>query len=102
MALGDPYASLTQLKSYLKITDTADDSELDAALSSASKGIEDFCHRQFNDAGVATARVYHPEDHHWVEVDDFSTTTGLVVKTSAGSTGIFESTWSAADYQVEP
>lgn len=104
MALGDPYVELDALKSYLKIStsDTTDDSELGMALDSASRGIEDFCHRQFHDAGVPTARTYTPDDYCWVEVDDFSTITGLVVKTAAGNDGVFGTTWTAADYQLEP
>lgn len=102
MALGDPYATLPELKSYLKITDAADDAELNDALASASKGIEDFCHRQFNSAGAVSARTYHPDSHCMVEVDDFSTTAGLVVKTAAGNDGVFGTTWLAADYQLEP
>jgi hypothetical protein len=102
MALGDPYASLTQLKSYLKITDTTEDDELDDALKSASRGIEDFCGRQFNDAVTASARVYYPEHPCLVEVDDFHTITGLVVKTDEGDDGTYETTWDAADYQLKP
>lgn len=102
MALGDKYATLVALKSYLKIEDTADDDELNDALNNASRNIEKFCGRQFNDAGSASARVYYPESWRVAAVDDFSTTTGLVVKTDEGDDGTFETTWAAADYQVEP
>jgi len=71
MALGDSYVSLPQLKSHLKISDTVDDTELAMALSSATRGIEDFCNRQFNDAGTVSARVYQPENYQWVVVVDY-------------------------------
>lgn len=102
MAVGDPYAELASLKSWFKIGDTADDSELQIAVDSASRGIEDHCHRQFNDAGSATARVYQPESKCWVVVDDFSTTTGLIVKTDEDDDGVYETTWSASEFEVRP
>lgn len=102
MAIGAPYVTLPELKSYLKITDATDDAELQFALDSASRGIDDHCQRQFNDSGAATARVYTPENACWVIVDDFSTTTGLVIKTDEGDDGVYEQTWSAADYYLSP
>lgn len=102
MPIGDPYVTLVALKSYLKITDAVDDAELTIALSSASSAVEDFCNRQFNDAGSATARVYLPEDYRWVVVDDFSTVTGLDVKVDQDGDGIFETSFTAVDYQVAP
>lgn len=102
MALGDSYATLSELKAYLRITDTNDDNELTDALASASRGIESVAHRQFNDAGSATARVYYPDHARLAEVDDFHTITGLVVKTDEGDDGTYETTWAAADYQLQP
>lgn len=100
--LGDPYVTLTELKSYLKLTDATDDTELESALESASREIEDHCLRQFNDAGTVSARVYIPEDGCSVIVDDFSTTTGLVIKTDENDDGVYETTWVSTDYQLEP
>jgi hypothetical protein len=102
MPLGDPYASLPELKSYLKITDTADDDELDDALASATREVEDHCDRQFNKETSATARVYLPEGCDWVIVDDFHTTTDLVVKSDEDDDGTYETTWAATDYQLHP
>lgn len=102
MAIGDPYVSLGELKSYLKITDNVDNVELATALDSASRGIEDHCLRQFNDAEVITARSYRPENNCLVIVDDFHTSTGLIVKTDEDDDGVYETTWSAADYELLP
>lgn len=101
MAIGDSYATLTQLKSYLKITDADDDSELTDALASASKGITKFCGRQFNKETSATARTYRPTHAGLAMVDDFHTTTGLVIAT-ADDDGVFDTTWTSADYELEP
>lgn len=102
MALGDPYATLFELQSYLGIPDAEDDEQLTDALASASREVEDYCHRQFNDAGSATARVYYPEHGCRVEVDDFHTTTGLVVDTDDGDDGTYETEWASTDYQLQP
>jgi len=102
MAIGDPYATLPQLKSYLKIADTSDDDELDDALMSATKGIDDYCGRQFNKDTAATARTYTPVRAGLALVDDFHTTTGLIIQTDIDDDGTFDTTWTAADYQLEP
>jgi len=102
MALGDNYATLVELKAYLGIPDTDEDDQLTDALDSASRGIEQFTNRQFNDAVTATARVYYPEHGCRVEVDDFHTTTGLVVDTDEGDDGTYETEWASTDYQLQP
>lgn len=102
MALGDSYATLPELKARLDITDTTDDDRMTAVLAAASREIELWCRRQFNDAGAATARVYQPRTSGRLTVDDFSTTTGLVIATDTGDDGTYETTWTAADYQLYP
>lgn len=102
MALGDTYATLAELKSYLGIGDTADDTELTDALNTASRAIEKICDRQFNDAGAASARVYYPDTWSIVSADDFHTDTGLIVATDESDDGTFETTWSSGDFQLEP
>lgn len=102
MALGDSYASLTELKSRINISDAQDDVAMTAALAVASRGVEMYCHRQFNDAGTASARVFYPTASWVVHVDDFSTTAGLLVSTDAGSDGTFETAWASTDYELYP
>ena len=95
MALGEPYVTLAQLKSWLKITDTTDDSELDDALASVSVEIENQTGRQFNNAGVVSTRVFEPLAPTLVRFDDFHTTTGLIVVVDG-------QTWSTDDYKLLP
>lgn len=102
MAIGDSYATLAALKTRLGIADTTDDNALTEALSAASRGIEKFTRRQFNDAVSASARLYYPLHQRLVIVDDFHTTTGLVVKTDTDDNGTYDQTWTSADYQLEP
>lgn len=102
VALGDDYGTIEALKSRLNITDNQDDSELNAALSTASRMIENFCHRQFNKSTSATARVYNPDTWWLAEVDDFHTTTDLEIATDLGDSGTFGTVWNSLDYQLEP
>ena len=104
MALGDPYVTLNDVKTYLSIdlTKTSMDSRLTDAINSASREVERYCDRQFNDAGTVSTRVFEPSDWLRAEVDDFSTTAGLIVKTDAGGVGTFDTLWDATQYELSP
>ncbi len=95
MAIGDLYATLADLKTRLGITDTNDDARLTAALKTASRGIEGFCERQFNDSGSVTTRLYRPDAIYMCQVDDFWTTTGLVLQVNGN-------TWDSTRYELDP
>lgn len=101
MALGDDYVTLAELKSYMGL-ETSDDAELSDAIDAASRSIEAHCHRQFNNAGAATARVYRPLNTTRCFVDDFHTTVGLVIETSSGADGVYDTTWTSGDYELRP
>jgi len=96
------YATLPGLKARLDLSTATDDDRLTEALSSASREIEAWCERQFNKTTTASARVYRPRNRCLAAVDDFHTTTDLVVAVDSGGDGTYEQTWSAADYQLEP
>lgn len=102
MALGDPYATVDELKRRVAISDTADDQHLENALLAASRSIEGWCQRQFNVASAASARSYNIRDAYFVEVDDISTSAGVVVAADQNDDGIYEQTWTTSDYQLEP
>ena len=105
MSLGDSYATLADLRTRVGITDatnTSHDSSLTAALAAASRGIEKVCHRQFNDATSTSAREYEPCSDWWLDVDDFSTTTGLVVKFDSAGDGTFATTLASTTYKAYP
>jgi hypothetical protein len=102
MALTDSYATKAQLKTRLNITDTNDDAALDSALAASSRDIEGAMGRNFNDAGVASARVYYPDDLASISVDDFSTISGLIVACDFSNGTNYSSIIAAANYQLEP
>lgn len=104
MALGDPYVSLDEIKGYLDldVSVTSRDTRLTDAINSASREIELFCNRQFNKQVTATARVFGASSCHRAVVDDFHTTTGLIVKLDTGDSGTFDTTLAATDYELGP
>lgn len=100
MALGDPYATLSELKQQMGIEagDEYDDDRLTRALLAATREIETWCRRQFNRADTATPRLYTPRNARCVRVDDFWTTDDLQVATGPG----YGTVWTSSDYRVEP
>lgn len=102
MAAGDPYATLALFKTRLGITDTNDDTALTNALSAASRDIEGWCGRQFNDYGSATPRVYYPDTLTTVTVDDFWIGGAITVALDYSNAGSYSSILQSANYQLEP
>lgn len=112
MAITNGYATLNELKSRLGIGDTDEDSEIEAAVEAASRFIDQHCRRRFYVDDDVSARTYYADSEPTfdargcrrsvVQVHDISTTTGLVVKTDTSDDGTFDTTWDAADYQLEP
>jgi len=95
MPLGTAYATLSELKTRLGITDANDDARATNALASATSGINGFCGRQFNDAGSTSTRLYRPDSAYVCPVDDFSTTTGLSITVN-------NAPWTTVQYELDP
>lgn len=80
--MANEYATLAELKTHLRITNTNDDTELQAKLTAASRRVDRDTGRQhgyWQDSGTSqrTYEITHP---YLLPVDDISTTTGLVVE----------------------
>lgn len=98
MAITDGYATLSEVKAALRITDTVDDALLETSIEAASREIDGWCERQFTN-GTAT-RIYRPTDVFTVDVDDLISVTTL--KTDSDGDGVFDTTWTTADFQLNP
>lgn len=94
------YTTLNKLKAALRIpaADTVDDTLLEDAINSASRLIDGYANRSFYNGGTAT-RLYAPQDSFVTQFDDLQSLTTL--ETSSDGDG-FDTTWTAADYQLEP
>lgn len=104
MAIANGYAALDDIKDYLGVPsgDTANTTKLERAVEAASRKIDSYCGRIFYDTGSATAKTFKADDPYQLDVPDFHTTTGFVAKTDTTDDGTFDTTWVAADYQIEP
>lgn len=96
------YTSTAALKSYLAISDTVDDDELDQAIDAASRDINGYCRRRFYADGTTTARTYFPVNSFEVLTDDISTSSNLTLETDTANDGTFGTTISSSNYQLEP
>lgn len=96
------YITALEFKARQNITTTGDNDVIDEVITEASRMIDALAGRRFDDTGSATARVFHPLNSGICYVDDFSTTSGLIIKTDTSDDGTFDTTWDAADYSLEP
>lgn len=96
------YTTSSAVKTLLGIADSTWDTDIGRAVTTASVAIDAFCNRSFSQDGSATAKVFRPQTWETCPVVDISTTTGLVVKTDDDDDGVFETTWSSTDYELEP
>lgn len=84
MAWQPDYVTLAALKTYLRIDDDADDTDLAVALTAASRAVDDHCNRQFGQVAAAEERRYTARPDYdrgvWVvDIDDLQDVTGLAV-----------------------
>jgi hypothetical protein len=86
----------------IPIPDDVDDSRIDLACLAATQMIQQYCQRQFTPDDTASARIFVAESYALTFVEDFYTTVGLIVQTDPGRGGLFDQTWAATDYQLEP
>lgn len=107
MAISNGYVTLADLTGYLDqggaaSLGTGNDTEMEQAIEAASRQIDGECRRRFYQDGSATLKIYAAHDLYLLDVDPISTTTGLVVATDTDDDGVADTTWTTADYQLEP
>lgn len=98
MALTNAYCTLQDVKDALRVQDSIDDTILELNIETASRQIDDICERVFY--STTGTRYFVPRDSFVCEIDDLVSLTSL--KTSSAADKIYDVTWTAADYQLEP
>jgi hypothetical protein len=93
------YVTTAELKSYLRISDTDDDTLLALWITAASRAVDDYCGRQFGQVASVEAREYATvfDSHrgcYLAVIDDLPTTTGLIV--------LDENAVEITEYTLEP
>ena len=103
MAITNGYATRNQIKAALRIgtADNIDDDLIDNCAGAASRLIDGFCNRMFWAVGSATTRVYQAEVSFFCSIDDISGT-AITLQTSTNADGVFDTTWTPTDWQLEP
>jgi Phage gp6-like head-tail connector protein len=106
MAITNGYATLAQVKSALRITDTVDDALIELAIEAASREIDAYCARVFYSMGTAS-RFFSATDPYFCPIDDLTEITELA--TALTSNGNYDTVWANpstgqnnGDYQLEP
>lgn len=99
MAITNGYCSLADLKAYLTIAASTDDTRLENAIEQASRAIDHECRRVFY-ATTAT-RYYQAEAPDFLALpDDLLTVTTF--KTDDDGDRTYETTWATTDYDLTP
>jgi Phage gp6-like head-tail connector protein len=106
MTLTNAYATVAQVKASLRITDSIDDTLIEAAIQSASELINGYTNRVFYNMGSGS-RFYAASDPYFCPIDDCISITE--VATAVTSNGNYDTIWANpstnqnnGDYQTEP
>ena len=71
MAIVNGYATLTQIKAYMSISDNTDNDLLEDLIESASRSIDRIANRRFYLDSSASARLYRAYSNIFVFVDTY-------------------------------
>lgn len=105
MAVVNGYCTLTELRDHFGDAGSAlPATDLERAINATSRAIDLHCGRRFwrDPAEALTTRRYRVDDWYELDVDDISSTAGLVVSTDPAADGSWSTTWATTDYQPEP
>jgi hypothetical protein len=109
MALGDSYATLDEFKQYyddkaLAAQGTKYDALITQILTAASRMIDRYCDRQFNQAATESVRYFKSDytDIWNLNLDDFVQTSAFLITTDNSGTGVFDTVWASTDYELLP
>jgi hypothetical protein len=102
MAITNGYCTLSDLKTYIGLTGSGQDTNIENSITSASREIDQYCGRIFY-VTSSSVRQYTPINRYELEVDDISSTTGLVVKLDTTDDGSYDKTLTInTDFIVTP
>lgn len=98
MAWQPDYVTTAELKTYLGISDAADDTALGTAITAASRAVDRVCNRQFGVVASAEARyyvwdgaVFGRSKRPFISIDDLQSLTNLAVGVDNDNDEVWES-----------
>lgn len=102
MALVNAYCSVEELRDWNGATSTASELLLERAINACSRGIDKHCRRHFWQT-TSTPRVFAPDNGYEFDLGAFNDLHQLnALATDVDGDGTFETTWTAADYELLP
>ncbi len=96
------YRTVSELKGWLGLSGSGQDTNLGYALDAATAAIDAYTGRQFDIDGAVVTRLYDCEFMDYADVDDIATTTGLIVKTLNADGSVAETLTLNTDYYLAP
>ena len=103
MAIVNGYVSLAELKTYIGLSGSGQDDNLENAIEGASRLIDKVTGRKFWQDSSVVAKYYTPIHDVYLMVDDISTTTGLVVQLDTTDDGSYDTTMTLdTDFILKP
>lgn len=97
------YVTLAELKTFVGVPDTGDDTTLQWALDASSEQVDAFTGRRFTADGAGVVRYYAATTSTTVYVDPLQTTTDLAVAVDTDGNGTFDDTFVLdTDYRLAP
>ena len=94
------YATLSDLKNYIGITDVASDAQLLRVLEAASQWIDQHTGRVFALDAADTTRLFYPNADGTLAVPDLATVTSI--KTDSRGDRTYATTLTTTDYELYP
>jgi hypothetical protein len=103
VAITNGYVTEAQFRAAIGDSSSVQQSTIEIAIQTASRRIDALCGRRFYKDTNATVRYYDRVNEVLVEVDDFWTTSGLIVEVDTGDDGVYEQSWTInTDFEVLP
>jgi len=100
MTIANGYATSTECKARLGITDATDDTIIESVIEAVSRWIDHYCRRTFYASASTEARYYTPIDSMSVRTDDIVSITSIATDDTA--TRAWGTTWATTDYETAP
>jgi hypothetical protein len=102
MPIVNGYATLAQVKSALRLTDSVDDTLIENAIESASRRIDGYTSRWFYKTNQTPVQVYPATLYECGTLNDMASTS-VTVKIDSVGDGSYATTWTQGQqYQLEP
>lgn len=103
MGIDNGYCSLEQLEEWNGARKAVSKLTRELAIEACSRGIDDYCERRFWKNTDPEARVYDACEPRLLDLEQFGDLISITtLKTDDDADGVYETTWSAGDYQLLP